>query len=124
MTGNDERERLAAQTARNLSGLELEREGRLEEALALYRQNVDEAFEGDWPYGRLVAAYEKRGELEAAAAILERAIEVFSASKRRTPADRRSTVSAFKGRLRLVQKAIRERDRPPRRKRRQAEAGS
>jgi len=107
MPDHDQRERLAAQTARNLSGLELEREGRLEEALALYRQNMDEAFEGDWPYGRLVATYEKRGELEAAAAVLERAIEVFGASKRRTPADRRATVNAFKGRLRLVRRASR-----------------
>jgi tetratricopeptide (TPR) repeat protein len=118
MTTGDERGRLAAQTARNLSGLELEREGRLEEALALYQLNVEEAFEGDWPYGRLVAAYEKKGELEAAAAVLERAIEVFGASKRRTPADRRATVNAFKGRLRLVRRAIRERDRPRRGKQR------
>jgi tetratricopeptide (TPR) repeat protein len=124
MADGDERERLAAQTARNLTGLELERAGRLDEALALYQRNIDEGFEGDWPYGRLVAAYEKRGELENAVAVLERAIEVFGASKRRTPADRRATASAFKGRLRLVRRAIRERDRPPRRAGRSAGAGS
>lgn len=122
MTINEERERLAAQTARNLEGLELERAGRVEDALTLYQRNIDDSFEGDWPYGRLVATYEKRGELERAVAVLERAIEVFSASKRRTPTDRRSTINAFKGRLRLVRKAIRERDRPPRRPRRGATA--
>jgi tetratricopeptide (TPR) repeat protein len=110
----DERERQTEQTARNLEGLELERAGRLEEALALYERNVAEGFEGDWPYGRLVAALEKRGELERAVAVLERAIEVFSDSRRRTPADRRATVRAFKGRLRLVQRTIAARDRAAR----------
>ena len=112
----DERERLAAQTARNLQGMELERAGRQDEALALYEQNVEEGFEGDWPYGRLVATFEKRGELERAVAVLERAIEVFSASKRRTPQDRRATLRAFKGRLRLVKKAIAQRSRAAARK--------
>lgn len=111
-----ERERLDRQTARNLEGLELERAGAADAALARYEQNVQEGFEGDWPYGRLVAIYERRGELERAAAVLERAIEVFSASTRRTPADRRGTLRAFKGRLRLVRRAIAARDRPARRR--------
>jgi hypothetical protein len=102
----DERERLARQTARNIDGLELERAGRLDEAFALYEQNVAEGFEGDWPYGRLVAAYERMGQLERAAAVLDRAIEVFGASRRRTPGDRRATLRAFKGRLKLVKRAI------------------
>jgi tetratricopeptide (TPR) repeat protein len=112
----DERERLARQTARNLQGLELERAGRSPEALALYEENVAEGFEGDWPYGRLVAAYERDGDLAAAERVLERAIEVFSASRRRTPADRRATVRAFKGRLRLVKRATAARDRASRRR--------
>jgi hypothetical protein len=117
----DERERLAAQTARNLDGMELEREGRVDEAMAVYHRNLDEGFEGDWPYGRLVAIYERRGELERAAEVLERAIAVFTASRRRTPADRRVTLRAFKGRLRLVRRAIAKRDRPPRTRRRTAQ---
>jgi hypothetical protein len=112
----DERERLAQQTARNLRGLELERAGRSLEALTLYEQNVADGFEGDWPYGRLVAAYERDGDLAAAERVLERAIEVFSASRRRTPADRRATVRAFKGRLRLVKRAGAARDRASKRK--------
>ena len=79
---DDERERLLRQTGRNLQGMELERQGRAEEAFALYRQNVAEGFEGDFPYGRLVAAHERAGDLEQAAAVLERAIEVFSTTKR------------------------------------------
>ena len=109
----DERERLAQQTARNLEGMELERAGRIDEAIALYQRNVAEGFEGDWPYGRLVAIYERQGELGLAAAVLERAIEVFGTSKRRTAADRRATVRVFKNRLRLVKRAMRERGKPP-----------
>lgn len=101
-----ERERLDEQTARNLRGMELERAGRVDEALALYEKNLAEGFEGDWPYGRLVAVYEKRGDLERAAEVLERAIEVFGVSNRRTAADRRATIRAFKGRLRLVKRAL------------------
>ena len=109
-----DRERLARMTARNLEGLELERGGRLEEALAVYELNVAEGFEGDWPYGRLVAAYERSGQLERAAAVLERAIEVFSASRRRTAADRRATLRVFKGRLREVKRAMTGRRKRPR----------
>jgi hypothetical protein len=107
----EDRDRLSKQTARNLEGLELERAGRLEEALSLYEQNVAEGFEGDWPYGRLVAAYERAGDFERAAAVLERGIQVLGISKRRTPADRRATVRAFRGRLRLVKRALADRDR-------------
>ena len=89
--------------------MELERNGRLDLALELYEQNVDEGFEGDWPYGRLVAYYEKQGCLHEAERILQRAIDVFKASKRRTPADRRATLAAFRGRLRLVKKARKQR---------------
>ena len=109
----DERARLEQQTARNLEGMELERAGRTDEAIALYQQNVAEGFEGDWPYGRLVAIYERQGELARAAAVLERAIEVFGASKRRTAADRRATVRVFKNRMRLVARAMKERSKPP-----------
>lgn len=111
----DERERLEHQTARNLEGMELERAGRIDEAVTLYEQNVAEGFEGDWPYGRLVAIHERRGDLERAVAVLERAMEVFGASRRRTAADRRATVRVFKNRLRLVNKAIAQRDRPVKR---------
>jgi tetratricopeptide (TPR) repeat protein len=113
----EDRDRLSRQTARNLEGLELERAGRLDDALALYEQNVAEGFEGDWPYGRLVAAYERMGDLERALAVLERGIEVLGSSKRRTPADRRATVRAFRGRLRLVKRAMAARDRDKKSKR-------
>jgi len=104
----DDREALEAQTRRNLDGMVLERSGRLDLALELYEQNVEEGFDGDWPYGRLVAYYEKIGRYDEAERVLNRAIEVFKASARRTAADRRATVGVFRNRLRLVKKNAKE----------------
>jgi hypothetical protein len=95
---------LEAQTARNLEALEAERDGRLDDAVALYERNVREGFPGDLPYGRLVALYEKRMALEDAARVLRRAIEVFTSSTRRTVQDRRATLRVFQNRLKLVER--------------------
>ena len=103
-----EREVLEVQTRRNLEGMGLEQAGRSELAIELYEQNVAEGFEGDFPYGRLVASYERAGRWYEAIRVLERGIEVFKVSKRRTPADRRATLQAFRGRLRSVRKAARQ----------------
>jgi hypothetical protein len=92
------------QTARNLAGLEAERAGRVDDAIALYERNAAEGFAGDWPYGRLVAIYEKRGALEDAERVLRRGIEVFGASKLRTPQDRATMIRTFRKRLMLVTK--------------------
>jgi tetratricopeptide (TPR) repeat protein len=94
---------LEAQTARNLEGLAAEQAGQVDEAIALYERNVLEGFPGDLPYGRLVALYERRGALGEAERVLRRAIEVFSASGRRTPRDRRATIRVFKNRLALLE---------------------
>jgi hypothetical protein len=93
-----------AQTARNLEGLTAEQGGDLAAAIRLYERNVAEGFVGDLPYGRLVAIYERRGDLDAAERVLRRAIEVFSASGQRTPQDRRATIRVFKNRLTALTK--------------------
>ncbi len=95
----EERWLIEAQTARNLAGLAAEQSGQLDEATALYERNVAEGFAGDLPYGRLVAIYERQGAFDQAARVLRRAIDVFEASTRRTPRDRRATVRVFKNRL-------------------------
>jgi tetratricopeptide (TPR) repeat protein len=95
---------LEAQTARNLEGMAAERAGQLDTAIALYERNVLEGFAGDLPYGRLVAIYEGRGALDQAERVLLRAIEVFEASTRRTPRDRRATINVFKNRLKALRK--------------------
>jgi tetratricopeptide (TPR) repeat protein len=100
----EERWLLEAQTARNLEGFAAEQAGNLEEAIALYERNVAEGFVGDLPYGRLVAIYERRTAFDEAERVLLRAIEVFAASTRRTPSDRRATVRVFKNRLAALRK--------------------
>jgi hypothetical protein len=106
----EERWLLEAQTARNLEGLSAEQSGNVEQAIALYERNVAEGFPGDLPYGRLVLLYERRGALDEAERVMRRAIEVFEASRRRTPADRRATVRVFKNRLKeLLKRRARQR---------------
>ena len=90
------------QTARNVAGLEAEQGDRLDEAIALYERNATEGFAGDWPYGRLVAIYERRQAFDDAERVLLRAIEVVAASSFRTLQARRNLVSTFRKRLTLV----------------------
>jgi tetratricopeptide (TPR) repeat protein len=98
----EERWLLEAQTARNLEAMAAEREGKLDEAIAMYERNAAEGFPGDLPYGRLLALYERRGALDDAERVLLRAIAVFEASTRRTPQARRATIRVFRNRLRAL----------------------
>jgi tetratricopeptide (TPR) repeat protein len=113
----EDRWQLEAQTARNLEAFEAEREGRLEDAIALYERNVAESFPGDLPYGRLVAIYERAADLDAAERILRRAIAVFESSARRTPQDRRATLRVFQRRLKLLEQQRRGVSKPIRKRR-------
>lgn len=97
-----------AQTARNLEGLQAEQEGRVEDALAHYERNASEGFPGDWPYGRLVALYERAERWDDAERVLTRAIETFRSTDRRTAADRRTLVGVFRRRLAMVRRARRQ----------------
>ena len=80
---DDERAILEEQTKRNIDGMELELAGRMDLAIELYEQNVEEGFTGDWPYSRLVGVYERQGEYDQAERILRRAIEVTKTDRRR-----------------------------------------
>jgi tetratricopeptide (TPR) repeat protein len=101
---DEERAALEAQTRRNLDGMELEQAGQIEEAVALYEQNVAEGFSGDWPYSRLVSVYERRGAYDEAERVLRRAIEVTRADRRKPAPDRRMLLQGLQGRLRLLKK--------------------
>lgn len=103
------KEQLERQTARNVRGLELERAGHVDEAVALYEQNLAEGFAGDWPYGRLVSIYTARGQLDEAARVLERGLTVLQQSSLRTPADRRALQKVFRRRLKEVKMALAKR---------------
>jgi hypothetical protein len=99
---------LEAQTARNLEAIAAEQAGDVGLAIELYERNAAEGFAGDLPYGRLVAIYERRGALADVERVLLRAIEVFEASTRRTPHDRRATIRVFKNRLKQARQAGRK----------------
>jgi tetratricopeptide (TPR) repeat protein len=108
---------LEAQTARNLEAYAAEQDGRLDDAIALYERNVAEGFAGDLPYGRLVAIYERAADLDAAERVLRRAVEVFAATTRRTPQDRRATLRVFQRRLKLLEQQRARAARPTRKRR-------
>ena len=48
---------------RNLKGIDLEKQGKLSQAITLYEQNVADAFDGSHPYNRLRIAYGEREDV-------------------------------------------------------------
>lgn len=45
---------------RNLKGIDLEKQGKLSQAITLYEKNIADAFDGSHPYNRLRIAYSER----------------------------------------------------------------
>jgi hypothetical protein len=64
------------QVQRNLRGIELEKSGRVDEAMELYEQNVREGFRGNQPYDRLASIYRERGLIDEEIRVLQRAVWV------------------------------------------------
>lgn len=62
---------------RNLKGIELEKRGRIEEAIELYEMNVEKGFDGNHPYDRLCVIYRKQGKIADEIRVLEEAISVW-----------------------------------------------
>jgi tetratricopeptide (TPR) repeat protein len=65
------------QAERNLTGIELEKAGKVDEAIELFEKNVEENFIGSHPYYRLAIIYRKRGQIDEEIRVLEKAISVF-----------------------------------------------
>ncbi len=65
------------QVQRNLMGKQLEKEGRVLEAKALYEANISESFEGSFPYRRLATLYRKGKSVNEEIRVLEKAVSVF-----------------------------------------------
>jgi len=65
------------QVDRNLTGIELEKTGKVDEAIKLYEMNINENFEGNHPYDRLAIIYRRRKQYNDEIRVLEKAIEVF-----------------------------------------------
>jgi len=65
------------QAERNLTAHELEKVRKIDEAIELYEQNVEENFIGSHSYKRLAIIYGKRGQIEEEIRVIEKAISVF-----------------------------------------------
>ncbi|AUJ87384.1 hypothetical protein CXM95_15930 [Enterococcus sp. CR-Ec1] len=61
----------------NLTGRELEKSGKIDEAIELYERNVSDRFEGNYPYDRLAIIYRKRRDYDNEIRVLRTAVEVF-----------------------------------------------
>jgi hypothetical protein len=105
-SGLTARARREEQTARNLRGLDLEREGLVDAAMALYEQNLAEGFEGDWPYSRLVTVYSARGRWDEVVRVLERGLDVLRTSRVRSASDRRALKKVYETRLKDARRRL------------------
>lgn len=65
---------------RNLIGRELEKAGRVDEAIALYEANVDDLFAGSAPYDGLACIYRKQKRYSDEVRVLEQALKVASST--------------------------------------------
>jgi len=58
---------------RNLKGIKLEKEGKIDKAIKLYEKNIEEEFDGSHPYERLAIIYKKKGLFDDEIRILRKA---------------------------------------------------
>jgi tetratricopeptide (TPR) repeat protein len=68
---------LNEQVQRNLQAIELEKSGRVDEAIELYEENVRGRFPGSQPYDRLASIYRERGLTDEEIRVLEKAVWVL-----------------------------------------------
>lgn len=90
------------QVDRNLKGIELEMEGKTEDAINLYEQNIKENFDGNHPYDRLAVIYSKKNLIDDEIRVLEKAVWVFEKLVSKARADREPKLAKFKIRLEKV----------------------
>lgn len=82
----------------NLTGRELEKSGKIDEAIELYERNVSNRFEGNYPYDRLAIIYRKRRDYDNEIRVLRTAVEVFE-NNQSTRKDISPKIDRFKKRL-------------------------
>ncbi|TLP74367.1 hypothetical protein [Maribacter sp. ACAM166] len=68
---------LDSQVQRNTKGKQLEKDGKILEAMVLYEANIYENFEGSFPYRRLAILYRKKKLWAEEIRVLEKAVFVF-----------------------------------------------
>jgi len=89
---------------RNLKGIKLEKEGKIDKAIKLYEKNIEEEFDGSHPYIRLAIIYSKKGLLDDEIRVLEKAVWVFENVVYKERDDRSQKLDKFKKRLEKANK--------------------
>jgi len=89
---------------RNLKGIKLEKEGKIDKAIKLYEKNIEEEFEGSHPYTRLAIIYSKKGLLDDEIRVLKKAIWVFENIVYKELGDRSQRPDKFMKRLEKANK--------------------
>lgn len=97
---NDKKEkRFDKQLERNLKAKKLEKAGNIDGAIRLYEENIEENFEGNYPYDRLAIIYKKRNQINEEIRVLKKAIWVFENIVSKARADKEPKLDRFKERL-------------------------
>jgi len=92
------------QVERNLKGIQLEKDGQVDEAIKLYESNIEENFEGNHPYDRLAIIYRKGNQIGDEIRVLEKAIWVFENVVYKERGDRLPKLQKFEKRLEKARK--------------------
>lgn len=91
----------------NLEARDLERQGCIDEAIALYESSVADGFTGNFPYDRLAILYRRKKRYDDEIRVLRRGIEVFETRVSPKRRDRLGKLSKFRKRLEKAE-ALRE----------------
>lgn len=84
------------QVERNLQAIAYEKDGEIEKAIELYELNVEENFDGTYPYERLSEIYLNTGRNEDLIRILEKALTVFEGAQYSDCQHKRLQLERFK----------------------------
>ena len=90
----------------NLNGIELEKSGKIDDAIKLYEYNVEHRFDGSHPYNRLAIIYRKQKEYEKEIIVLKQAIDVFTNDVPHSRLDRNKKIEEFNKRLKKVNELL------------------
>ncbi|WP_077624972.1 tetratricopeptide repeat protein [Sediminibacillus massiliensis] len=89
---------------RNLQGQKLEKEGYVDNAIEFYEKNVEERFEGSFPYNRLAVIYRRRKQYDEEIRVLKQAIDVYEEKESSSPRkDVNPKLEKFRERLEKVE---------------------
>jgi len=97
---------VSVQADRNLKAALYEKQGKMDKAIELYLKNVNERFDGNYPYDRLCVIYRKQKRYQEELEVLKTAIFVFENIVYSERGDRETKLIKFVKRLNTVRKLI------------------